>query len=478
MGVGPLSTRTTGLSGPVAAFGGLMLVGLSPIIRGGNRHVAMILLEWLALIVLIALLVHGPDRQHRDRNANLLSERLTALAIGALALAPAWVAMVQLTPVPIAWWNALPGHSVYAEALQVAQAPEVAYRALSLAPDFTILSLLAGLPLSAAFLLAYRSPWPRLRLLIHALVVFATVQAVLGLIQLGPFPGLYFGAADGGRAIGTFANPNHFANYIAMSVPLTVLLLRQATTVSTTEAGARRARQPIAVGLGIVLFLLLAAVLASSSRGATVTTLVVTLLAVWLLRRRSSHRREQRWGIVAAAALLALVAIAVGVDALLSRFDADQTGYFAGDRWQMIVSAWHGATVFWPVGSGMGTFAAVYPAFHPVGLRGFVEHAHNDYIQLLLEGGLLVLMLSLLALALIIRQVAALVRQHRRSALDPQTLVQVACGLGLLAVVLHSWVDFNLRIPANAILASFLLGVFLRPVAPKISPSREETDAG
>lgn len=471
MRYGPLSTRTTGLSGPVAAFGGLMLVGLSPIIRGGNRHVAMILLEWLALIVLFALLVQGPDRQHRAGGANMLSERLTALAIGALALAPVWVALVQLTPLPIAWWNALPGHSSYVEALRVAQAPEVAYRALSLAPDFTTLSLLAGLPLSAAFLLAYLSPLPQVRLLIQVFLVVATSQAVLGLMQLGPFPGLYFGAADGGRAIGTFANPNHFANYIAMTVPLTVLFLRQATTASTTEAGERGGRQSIAVVLGIVLFLLLAAVLASNSRGGTVTTLVVTMLAVWLLSRRRSHRREHRWGIVGVVALLALVAIAVGVDALLSRFEADKTGYFAGDRWQMVVSAWHGAMVFWPFGSGMGTFAAVYPAFHPVGLRGFVEHAHNDYVQLLMEGGLLVVALAIVALGLVVRQSIALVRRAQRSGLDSAALLQASCGLGLLAVVLHSWVEFNLRIPANAILATFLLGVFLRPlVAPTSRP--------
>ena len=480
MGVGPLSTMTTGLSGPVAAFGGLMLLGLSPVIRGGNRHVALILLEWLALFVLTALLLHGPDRTHQSEGAKRLSDRLTALAIGALALSPVWLAMVQLSPLPVAWWNALPGHSLYAESLRVAQAPEVAYRALSLTPDFTVLSLLAGLPLSAAFLLAYRIPTPRLRLLMHALVVLADAQAVLGLIQLGPFPGLYFGAADGGRAIGTFANPNHFANYIAMTVPLTVLFLRQAA-VSTTEAGERQGRQPLAVVLGIVLFLLLAAILASRSRGGTITGLSVTLLAVWALgprhRHSRTHYRERRWSMVGLVALLALVAIAMGVDALLARFEGDKTGYFAGDRWQMVVSAWHGALNFWPFGSGMGTFAAVYPAFHPAGLRGFVEHAHNDYVQLLMEAGLLAVVLSLVVLVLIIRQFAALMHQARRAGLGSHALFQAACGLGLLAVLLHSWVDFNLRIPANAILAAFLLGAFLRPLDKPASWQREEMDA-
>jgi hypothetical protein len=58
--------------------------------------------------------------------------------------------------------------------------------------------------------------------------------------------------------------------------------------------------------------------------------------------------------------------------------------------------------------------------------------------------------------------------------LDAAGLLQASCGLGLLAVLLHSWVDFNLRIPANAMLAAFLLGAFLRPLQPlPVKPARE-----
>ncbi len=475
MGSGRLPSYLAGLSGPVSVFVGVLMLGMAPLIRGGNRHVALVLLECLALIVLLA---QGIERPHRTGGTNMPTERLTGLAIGVLVLAPLWAAFVQLIPLPATLWDALPGRAVYADAIRVAQVREDGFRPPSLAPDFTVLSLLAGLPLSAAFLLAYRSSAPQLQLLIHSLIGFAAAQAVLGLLQMGSFQGLYFGAAAGGRAIGTFANPNHFANYIAMTVPLTVLFLRQAVTASRKKTGERRSRQPVAVVLGVTLFLLLAAVLASGSRGGTVTTLVVTLLAVWLLRRRRSHRSEHRWGLAGVAALLALVAIAVGMDALLSRFEADKSGYFVSDRWHMVVAAWHGALVFWPFGSGMGTFASVFPAFHPVGLRGFVEHAHNDYVQLLMEGGLLVVVLLLVALALVFRQIARLLRRDRQSGLDPQAQLQAACGLGLLAIVLHSWVDFNLRIPANGILAAFLLGAFLRQWPEHSSPRREYPDVG
>jgi len=196
-----------------------------------------------------------------------------------------------------------------------------------------------------------------------------------------------------------------------------------------------------------------------------VSCLVATLLAVLLVPQRRRRWREHRWGLAAAAALMVLVALAVGVDALMARFEDDKSGYLAGDRWHMVTAAWHAALVFWPFGSGLGSFAAVFPAFHPVGVRGFVEHAHNDYVQLLMEGGLLVVLFASLAIVLIVRQIAVLARRANYAGLNPADLQQASCSLGLVALLLHSWVDFNLRIPANAMLAAFLFGAFLRPLS-------------
>ena len=81
-----------------------------------------------------------------------------------------------------------------------------------------------------------------------------------------------------------------------------------------------------------------------------------------------------------------------------------------------------------------------------------------------MELGALFLVLAGLAAWLIVRQAIALWRQvgATRGRFGSAQL-QLCCGLGLLAVLLHSWVDFNLRIPANAVLAACLLGAFLRP---------------
>jgi hypothetical protein len=373
--------------------------------------VALVLLEWLALLLLVALLARG--LAFRDRADAQPSQPLASAGVWVLALSPLWVALVQLIPLPVSLWAALPGHAPYAEALAVAQAPAAAFRPLSLTPDITLVSVLAGLPLSAAFLLAFYSSFRQIGLLVHALVGLAVAQAVLGLLQMGPFPGLSFGSAIGGRAIGTFANPNHFASYIAMTLPLAILLLRPAmVSARGTMRGGPRGGRPMGALWGVALFLLLAAVLASGSRGGTVTCLVVTLLAVLLLPQRGwssartpalGHGRHGR-----------LAGVGWHWPSVWMRcWPASRTtrrGYLAGDRWAYVTSTWQAARVFWPFGSGLGSFASVFPAYHPPGVRAFIEHAHNDYVQLLMECGLLAVVLATLALALIVRQAAALVR--------------------------------------------------------------------
>ncbi len=466
--------HSTGLSGPVAFGAGLVLLALAPLIRGGNRHVALMVLEWLGLLLVLLLALQqagAPQRMAPGWSTVGNAQGVPGKGILVLALAPLWVALVQLVPLPAGVWGALPGREVYLGALTAAQIPVDAFRPLSLVPDATWLSVLAGIPLTAAFLLAHTCSFRRLNLLARALVVLALAQAVLGLFQLGPFPALYFDAALGGRAIGTFANPNHFANYIAMSLPLAILMLRHSSGAGHGKNRAKGRWVSSGTLWGVALFLLLAAVLASSSRGGTTTALLVTLLAVIVLPRQQRHPRARRWGLAGAAALLALVAVAVGVDALISRFETDHAGYLGGDRWLMVTSAWRAGLAFAPAGSGLGTFAAVFPAFQPPGVRGFVEHAHNDYVQLFMECGGLFVVLGGLAVTRMARQVARLARLARTTGLDAPALLQASCGLGVLAVLLHSWVDFNLRIPANAMLAAFLLGAFLRPLGP-IPPER------
>ena len=452
----PRTAIPAGLFGPVSFGAGLLLLALVPIIRGGNRYVALIGLEWLALLVLWLLAMRSLAgssalSKHRD---------VTPLGVGewVLVLSPLWAALLFLTPLPIAFWAALPGHAIYSN-----PPPGVAWRALSLTPDATAASLLAGILPVAGFMLARTATAAQLRVLATAWVLLALLQAVWGLLQVGPFKELYFDAVPSGL-MGSFANRNHLANFIVMTLPLAIWMLWRATA---KPREGRPASAPWTAALwSLVLVLLAAAVLGSSSRGGTTTALLVTLLTVLQLLTTVS-KLSRRWHMLGTALLLLLVASSVGVMALVMRFDASVLSSDAYGRWQMTETTWQAALAFWPIGSGPGSFADVYPQFQPPGMGNFIEHAHNDYVELVLEFGALSGARAALAAGLIARQLVWLWRRASSADSLPGSLqLQLCCALGLFALLLHSWVDFNLRIPANAMLGACLLGAFLRRGAP------------
>jgi len=449
----PIQEKAAGLSGP-AAFGvGIILIAFAPLIRGGNRYVPLIVLEWLGLLALWLVAAAWLLR----RNVTIQHRFAIHLSFGewVLILSPLWATLIFLTPLPISLWMALPGRGLYLHALNAG------WRPLSLTPDATVISLLAGIPVVAAFLLSRATQPALFRLLPATLVLMALVQAVWGLLQAGPFKELYFGAEFAGGLIGSFANANHFANFIAMTLPLTVFMIWRALPATCI---VQRQRSPIkAVLWSLVLLVLMAAILTSGSRTGAVTALLVTLLSVFLLLG-SMSKSFQRCYVLGAVAFLLGVLVIAGANSLVTRFEAGRLSEDASIRWQLAGSSWQAALAFWPVGAGPGSFAAIYPQFQPPGLGVSVEHAHNDYVQLLMEFGVLFVGLACLAIWLIQRQALVLYRQVRVAGYESDTArIQLCCALGLLALLLHSWVDFNLRIPANAMLAACLLGGFLRP---------------
>ena len=178
--------KNTGLSGPVAFGAALLLFALAPIIRGGNRHFALIGLEWLSILIL--WLVALTWWKKPDSEGSYYSAATLPLLEWLLVVSPLFAALLQLTPLPVALWSTLPGHGLYSQLLSSE------WLALSVTPDATRASLMAGIPLVAAFLVARTCSQKQIALLPPVLVLIAFMQAVWGLMQAGPFKSLYFGA--------------------------------------------------------------------------------------------------------------------------------------------------------------------------------------------------------------------------------------------------------------------------------------------
>jgi hypothetical protein len=460
--------RKTGLLGPVVLSAGVLLLLAAPLMRGGNRYVALIPLEFLGLAVMLGLLLRWALVRPLVE-----TERVhTRLLLMLLVLSPMLLALVQLAPLPAQLWAQLPGHEVYMDTLKAVGASVEATRPLSLGPAATAASLLAGIPIAAALLLGYAASLSQLRVLLRAVVVLAFAEVALGLLQTagGEHSPLYFGAMSYGVPVGSFANRNHFANYLAMALAAYLWLgyesVRAHGAERSTRSFTRRHRVALWAAGGLVLVL---GILLSRSRGGAMFGLGSAALALAAVSLRlNGWSRGLRFTVPLFAVLIVGAGALIGFDAVTSRLSGDQLAASAGFRGELARTSFEGALAFWPWGSGWGTYPMVYPRFQPPSLPGFANHAHMDYVEMLFEGGIFFVMLATAFLWLAAQRAWRLARGAlRERTLDREAMAAALCGLGLLGLLLHSLVDFNLRIPANAILGALLAGAYFRPLPPR-----------
>jgi hypothetical protein len=457
--------RKTGLMGPVVLCIGVLLLIASPMMRGGNRYVALIALEFLGLGVMLALVM----RWAMVRPAFETEPARRRVLVVILVSSPVLLALAQLTPLPAQWWALLPGHDVYVDTLKTIGASTDTMRPMSLLPAATIGSLLAGIPIAAALLLGYSASLSQLRMLLRAIAVVAFAEVLLGLLQVagGLHSPLFFGVLTYGVPVGSFANRNHFANYLAMSLAAYLWLAYESVRAQRAEQSTRsfttRHRVALWAAGGSVLVL---GILLSRSRGGALFGLTSAALALAAVSLRvNGWSRGLRFAVPLFAVLTLGAGALIGFDAVTSRLSADQLASSAGFRSELARTSLQGALAFWPWGSGWGTYDMVYPRFQPASLPGFANHAHMDYVEMLFEGGIFFVLFAAAFSWLAGERAWRLVHTALCDrTLDRDAMAACICGLGLLALLLHSLVDFNLRIPANAILGALLAGAYLRPL--------------
>ena len=213
-----------------------------------------------------------------------------------------------------------------------------------------------------------------------------------------------------GRSFGPFVNPDHYAAFIELILPLAIY-------------EARRNRGNLWLHTAMV-GALYASVIASASRaGATLVTLEILVLP-WLGRRSSFAGKVVTLSVVFAG----IASLVVGPDVIWKRFqDKDPFRYrreIAASTVQMIRQRpW--------LGFGLGTYADVYPEFASFDIGLAVDHAHNDWAEWTAEGGILMLLLMLGIAAMSFRDA-----------------LRSGWALGIYAVFLHSLADFPMQIPA------------------------------
>jgi len=275
-------------------------------------------------------------------------------------------------------------------------------------------------------------------------MIFAFAVAGLGILQHLTFNGKLYWFREmhyGGIPFGPYANRNHFAGFAELVLPMSFVLLLLG-----------RVRRERLVIVSILAVIPLSALLLSASRGGIISLgAELGFLALVLVLRGMAGRHLAVGGLVLLVAFLTVSWL--GINQMLTRFSTLETlEVTQSKRASMRHGTWRIFLDHPVLGTGLGTLQQVYPPYETLYDGKIVNHAHNDYLELLAETGILGgLACAWFLGAVFARALKWLVVEGNTFANTLRLSGWTAC-CGLLV---HSLVDFNLHIPANLLL--FLL---------------------
>lgn len=434
-----------------------VLLGIAVLAGGltwqGGRYEAWVILPSIPLLSL-ALFFHL-----RRRSIDWM----------ALALVACTLALPVLQAMP--WSGGQPPWAAIHTAWQMDQARVfglVPSTSLSVAPDASFRAFLSLLPPAAVFLAVRLLDGPRQRLIAASIVGLAMFSAIWGLLQVA-FNGLDehspFGVGSG-QAKGFFSNRNHFAALMYVGIALSGAgLISALQRMLADPEPARHGPRVIAWAAGFLL--LVVACMVSQSRagvviGAGVIVALFVILALDTVRLTKGSRR-----LFALAAIIAvLTAVQVGLWGVLARFEVDP---LEDGRILIQTTTLEAAREAAPWGTGIGSFRRIYEQREPLEsvIGAWVNRAHNDWLEFYLEASWVGLALLV---AWIVWWIFNLTRAFHGRARNAESqagrLVRSLAVVAILAIALHSLVDFPLRTIAMFSIIAALVAISVGPRRP------------
>lgn len=392
-----------------------------------------------------------------------------ALLSGAAFLLLALWAIIQTTrrsPLPHSFRSAWPalGLLVITQLWVFATLYLPQHQGGSLDPARTYQQLLLGAALTALFaltLLLVKSK-RRIRILIYTLIVSGICQAVYGsLMTLSGIEYILFLPKEHYRGLvtGTFINRNHMAGYmelcLAVGIGFMIATLKSDAATGWRDFGRRVLEALLGtkarVRIGLVI-MVAALVMTHSRMGNTAFFASMTIAGVIAL---ILSKRASRATVILLTSLIIIDLVVVGtffgVEKVINRIENTTLGTIKRDEVNEFALPLFQDNMM--TGTGAGSFYGVFPEYRQeeIGTLYF-DHTHNDYLQFAIEFGLIGFIPLLLMLALTF--IVALRAQWQRS----DSLMRGLSFTALMAIIafgIHSTVDFNLQIPANA--ATFMV---------------------
>lgn len=348
----------------------------------------------------------------------------------------------QLIPLPVLFLSM--AHSEIKNVVTISPAVTPAFHSISVYPFATE----KGLSHLFVYAMAFSIPAfgmingkERIYTPIKILSFCGFALALFGIIQFATWNGKIYWFREltqGGSPFGPFVNRNHFAGFVGMIIPLSLGIAFMSRTIEKKVMYAF-----LSVVMAIALFF-------SLSRGGIISFLggIVIFSLVVFTKTLSKKRLIPVFFFLA---VLAVYLFFLGMSPVIERFASTEVSNEQRlVAWQGVISAFKDYPLF---GSGLGTFEYVFKVYKPGGLYLLWDHAHNDYLELLLEVGIIGVVIAGLFFFFVIKAIIKADLSDRRIYLKAGFLGSIT------TIVIHSVFDFNLQIPSNAMLFFLMLGM-------------------
>lgn len=398
-----------------------------------------------AAVQLVTILMLGLNTQAIS-NFWLTAPRILRILIAASLAIP----ILQLVPVPPAIWQSLPGRELVTESLSVAGLT-AGWRAITVDAGRTMIALFSLLVPLVVLTLGWRLTQRRLQLLGWLMVGIGTLVFLWGIPQVlsqsslaipypeNPMPGVLFGS---------FANRNTTAVFFLVCLIFSL----QLDLPSRLQAFATLFR------LGLTLMFITGVILTQSRSG---LILIAVPIALWSARAVSSLSVSSiRAKILVFTGLLATLVVGatfVGPSGTRLQTVAERFEDGGGYRIEMWEDVQYASERYWPIGSGMGTFDEVFQIDESLEYLSprTAGRAHNDYLELAIEGGLA-------AIALLIGWLIWLAWLAWRTRGNVGRWIAWSGASSLLIIALQSILDYPLRNLTMLTVAAFAMLLLVR----------------
>lgn len=434
------------------------LLGATALMGGSARNdvASLLLLRPLTATIFIAAVVTALPRAWRRAPSTV-----------AVAAASLLLCLIHLVPLPPGIWTELPGRQIAVDVYRaVGMSPP--WHPLTLTPQHTWNGLFFLLAPLAAVLLTLSITPSQVRHLLAVLIGLAMLNVGMGALQSLGTPSLHlYDITNRDFAVGLFANRNHAALSFACALPLLGIY------TDAKRNGERGSRLNAALAMMAALLLVSMILLTGSRAGLAWAALAVPMM-LWVHgRSTSSSRLAAAWPWIAGMTLVSVAALFVMKERVPALLRLAQTGNLTELRLNTVPVIWQAVGDYWPFGSGIGSFVEIYGLYEPSRLLGvaYLNHAHNDFLELLLTGGLPAALLMVAGAASLLRSVTA-ARARSPNGNDRTDDPRWArAGLSIVILLsLASIVDYPLRTPCLAVLLAVAASLVARqkPLPPHL----------